>query len=333
MTRRKDGLYQEAITINGKRKYFYGKTKTEVLHKIREYKECDKIGKTFEEVADEWWAIHESTLGPITAKGYVPAINRAKNTFRCPVCDIYPTDINRYILSLANLQYARKTVSNHLMVVNQIMKFAVQNGYIQTNPAREIEIPKWLTKTQRRMPSSEEIQIVKQTTAEPMGLFAYWIMYTGCRRSELLALTWDDVDLNNRTITINKSRYQLNNKVYVKEPKTESGNRVLPILDKLLEVIPDKRIGLVFPYNGEMWTERRFELEWNKYRKKYGIKCTPHAFRHCYATMLFEANINVKDAQELLGHAQASTTQDIYTHIRETQKSKVRESLYKIDIM
>ena len=333
MTRRKDGLFQESITINGKRKYFYGKTKTEVLHKIRDYKDREKTGKTFEEVADEWWAVHEPMLGPITAKGYIPAINRAKNALQGSIRDICPTDVNRYVLSLANERYARKTVSNHLMVVNQIMKFAVQNGYIETNPAREIEVPKGLTKTPREMPTSEEIQIVKQTTNEPMGLFAYWIMYTGCRRSELLALTWNDVDLKTRTITINKSRYQLNNKVYVKEPKTESGKRILPILDKLLEVIPDSRNGLVFPYNKEMWTERRFELEWNKYRKKYGIKCTPHAFRHCYATMLFEANVNIKDAQELLGHAQASTTQDIYTHIRETQKSKVREALYQIDIM
>lgn len=333
MTRRKDGLYQEAITINGKRKYFYGHSKIEVMRKIRSYQEREKNGLTFEEVADEWWEFHEPTLGPITAKGYVPAIRRAKEYLSGPVREVTPTDINQYILSLARKQYARKTVTNHLAVVNQIMKYAVQNGYIQVNPAREIDVPKGLAKTPRDLPTSEEIKIIKNTTAEPMGMFAYWVMYTGCRRSELLALTWNDVDLTARTITINKSRYQLHNKVYTKDPKTESGNRVLPILDKLLEVIPKKGRGLVFPYNGEMYTERRFELEWNKYRKKYGINCTPHALRHCYATMLYEANVPVKDAQELLGHAQASTTQDIYTHIRDSQKQKMREALYQIDIV
>lgn len=333
MTRRKDGLYQEAITINGKRKYFYGHSKIEVTRKLRNYQEREKSGLTFEEVADEWWEFHEPTLGPITAKGYTPAIRRAKEYLSGPVREVTPTDINQYILSLARKQYARKTVTNHLAVVNQIMKYAVQNGYIDTNPAREIDVPKGLAKTPRDMPTSEEIKIIKNTTAEPMGMFAYWVMYTGCRRSELLALTWDDVDLNTRTITINKSRYQLHNKVYTKDPKTESGNRVLPILNKLLDVIPTKGKGLVFPYNGEMYTERRFELEWNKYRKKYGINCTPHALRHCYATMLYEANVPVKDAQELLGHAQASTTQDIYTHIRDSQKQKMREALYEIDIV
>ena len=233
MTRRKDGRWQEAVTINNKRVYFYGKSKQEVLKKIRDYKEHEETGKTFEEVADEWWTFHEPTLGPITSKGYLPAIRRAKEALCGPVREVSATDVNRYILSLARLQYARKTVSNHLAVVNQIMKYAVQNGYIQTNPAREVDVPKGLSKTPREMPTAEEIQIIKQTTDEPMGMFAYWIMYTGCRRSELLALTWNDVDLKARTITINKSRYQLHNKTYTKEPKTESGYRVLPILDKL----------------------------------------------------------------------------------------------------
>ena len=333
MTRRKDGRWQEAVTINNKRVYFYGKSKQEVLRKLRDYKEHEETGKTFEEVADEWWTYHEPTLGPITSKGYLPAIRRAKEALCGPVREVSATDINQYIMSLSRLQYARKTVSNHLAIVNQIMKYAVQNGYIQTNPAREVDVPKGLSRTPREMPTAEEISIIKQTTNEPMGMFAYWVMYTGCRRSELLALTWNDVDLKARTITINKSRYQLHNKTYTKEPKTESGNRVLPILDKLLEVIPKKGRGLVFPYNGQMYTERRFELEWNKFRTKYGLKCTPHALRHCYATMLYEANVSVKDAQELLGHAQASTTQDIYTHIRESQKQKIRESLYQIDIV
>lgn len=332
MTRRKDGRWQEKLTIDGKTKYFYGKTQQEVMRKLRAYKEEQQHSRSFSDVADEWWEFHSATLGPITFKSYTPAIRRAKEEFTCPIDEVTPTDINRFIIDLSKQQYSRKTISTQLMIVNQIFKYAVQYGYVPVNPAREIDVPRGLSKQQRELPTPEEIATIKQTTDEPMGLFAYWIMYTGCRRSELLALTWDDVDLKARTITINKARYQLNNKTYIKEPKTAAGIRVVPILDKLLDVIPKKGKGLVFPYNGEMYMERRFELEWNKYRKKYGINCTPHALRHCYATMLYENDVNVKDAQQLLGHAQASTTQDIYTHIREQQAAKIRESLYHVDI-
>ena len=55
MTRRKDGLWQEVLRINGKQKYFYGRSKAEVLRKVREYQEKEVQGKLFSEVADEWW--------------------------------------------------------------------------------------------------------------------------------------------------------------------------------------------------------------------------------------------------------------------------------------
>ena len=72
---------------------------------------------------------------------------------------------------------------------------------------------------------------------------------------------------------------------------------------------------------------------WNRYKAASGVTCSPHQLRHCFATMLFEADVPESDAQELLGHAQISTTKDIYTHIRDSRKKKVRESLYGIDIV
>ena len=332
MTKRKDGRSQESLTINGKRKYFYGHSKREVLQKIREYKEQYESGTRFEDVADAWWEVDERTLSPGTVKSYTPALRRAKEYFDTTIDDIDPSDIYQYLDSLKRKQYSQKSVRNHYMVLNQILRYAVETGFLASNPARDISIPKGLPRTTRGIPSDEDIEKIKQTTDQTMGMFAYWIMYTGCRRSELLALEWSDVDVDTRTITINKSRYQLNNKLYIKEPKTAAGYRVLPLMDKLLEKIHRKNRGLVFPYNGQMYTERRFELDWNAYCKRNGIHCTPHMLRHCYATMLYENNVDIKDAQILLGHAQASTTLDVYTHIRDRQKAAVRNRLLGADI-
>ena len=68
MVKRSDGRWQEVVTINGKRKYFYGKNKSEVMAKIRAYKETASNAANFDVVADEWWEEHEPTLAYNTAK-------------------------------------------------------------------------------------------------------------------------------------------------------------------------------------------------------------------------------------------------------------------------
>lgn len=339
MVKREDGLWQQQMTVyeNGykKQKFFYGKTKQEVLKKISEYKETAERGIPFDEAADAWWEEHEPTLSPMTFKSYTPAIDRAKKYFgKTDISTIRPVDIGEYLrYVIKNNDFTQKTIKTHLMVVNMIFKYAILNGDLDYNPARDVTIPKGAkSSTVRDVASDEDIKIIKKSTDTQMGMFAYWLLYTGCRRSELLCLTWEDVDIGNRTIYINKSRYQVNGKVGIKAPKTAAGVRTLPIPDKLLAVMKPGT-GLIFPdKDGNIMKERRFELDWNRYRKETGVKCTPHQLRHSYATMLFENNVNVKDAQELLGHADAHMTENTYTHLREQRKAKIREDLFGIDL-
>ena len=85
MFKRKDGLWQEQMTVldggRKRQKYFYGKTKKEVLEKIRNYQEDQQRGKLFKEVSDEWWNLHEPTLAYNTTKSYRPALKRATDHF------------------------------------------------------------------------------------------------------------------------------------------------------------------------------------------------------------------------------------------------------------
>ena len=117
----------------------------------------------------------------------------------------------------------------------------------------------------------------------------------------------------------------------VKEPKSAAGIRTVPHMDKLLEKIKPGK-GLVFPGpSGGHIKEMEFKRLWYAYAKESGVSCSPHQIRHAYATMLFENDIEVKDAQQLLGHAYATTTQDIYTHIRQTRKEKLNQKLLSVD--
>ena len=82
MVRRKDGLWQEAVTINGKRKYFYGKTKAEVLRKFKAYEEKASGSPDFSLVADMWWDEAEPLLAHGTTTSYKPALVRAKERMK-----------------------------------------------------------------------------------------------------------------------------------------------------------------------------------------------------------------------------------------------------------
>jgi integrase family protein len=332
MTRRKDGLWQEVVNINGTKKYFYGKTKAEVLRKVNAYKGEQEAGPLFYDVADEWWQEHEQKIAYYTARSYKPAKIRAQEAFKnVRIKDILPNQISREI-KLFSKTYADKTVRTQLMVYNLIFKYAVEMGYILMNPARDLSVPDNLRKKKVSAPPPDDIERVKSSTGCTFGLFAYWAMYTGMRRGELLALRWDDVDMENRTITVNKSVEHINNRPRIKTPKTKSGYRTIPILDKLCDKIKPGK-GYVFQNaDGGILTETQFQRQWELYCKESGVTSTPHQFRHAFATMLYENNVPEKDAQELLGHAQLSTTMDIYTDIREVHKKKIFSKVYSIDI-
>lgn len=339
MTKRKDGRWQEQITIEvrgqKKQKYFYGKTKQEVLKKISAFKEQQR-GESFENIADEWWEQHEPDLSPTSIAAYLRAKRRAVEYFSGrDISSIRPVDIERFMDNIATEKHmAKKTAENQLIVVKQIFKFAVRCGCIDNNPARDITVGKKLKKSVRSVPDGGDIAKIKNSLDCTFGLFAYFAMYTGLRKGELLALTWDDIDLDARIISVTKAVYNDHNRPKIKPPKTESGIRRVPVLNRLYDVLTTQKIkkGIVFHKNGEMLKEKEFRTLWDRYRQESGVTCTVHQLRHLYTTMLFENDIAVKDAQKLLGHAQASTTQDIYTHIREERMKQISEKLLDADI-
>jgi integrase len=176
--------------------------------------------------------------------------------------------------------------------------------------------------TRRELPSDADIEIIKRSVDLLFGLFAYFILYSGLRRGELLALKWEDIDFDRNTISVNKAMYWNVNQPVIKDTKTEAGNRVVPLLQPLKDHLTGGE-GYIFG----LPTQTVFRRKWNKYRAETGIEVTPHQLRHAFATICYEAGIEDKDAQQLLGHASVSTTRDIYTHIREQRKQQTAEKL------
>lgn len=323
MVKRKDGRWQESISINGKRTFFYGRTKNEVKQKMAAFTEKEEAGPLFEDVIDEWWELHESKIAANTAKSYRPAVQRARDRFAgVRIKDITSKDIQIHINEIGRLYPSLKVSQTQRLIYNLCFKFARKSGYVSESPVFDIECHG--KKTRRPVPNQETLNLIKCNIDAPFGIFPFLILYTGLRRGEALALTAKDIDFENDRIYVTKSIYYLNNKPFVKEPKTESGIRSVPLLAPLKEILKDyckKNKGYLFADdNGDPLPDYRVEDLLIAYRKKTGADFTPHQLRHAYATViLYENGVAAKDAQAILGHAQVSTTLDIYTEFRESR--------------
>ncbi len=79
--------------------------------------------------------------------------------------------------------------------------------------------------------------------------------------------------------------------------------------------------------NGELMPSSYFTQKWKKWQQKSGLTVTAHQMRHTYNTMLFEADIDVKDALVIMGHADISTTRNVYTYVREKRLKATFEKM------
>lgn len=330
---RPDGLYEKGMTINGKRVRFRGQDPKEVLYKISQYKEKEANGPTFTEIADVWFERKSMEIQPTSLKRtYMPIFTRICEHFEnIYIKNIKPKDVNAFVYSLST--YSHKTVSNHLCMLSQILDHAVIMGIIDINPAASVSVPKGLSKSKRDMITPEQIKIIESNADNGLfGLLAYFLLYTGCRRGEALALKWGDIDFNNKLIHINKSAYYNSNSPQFKTPKTDAGLRDIILLDILAKKLVGRHNKNHFVFSltdgKEALKESQATKGWAKYVKDAGLNgVTPHMLRHTYASLLFEAGVDVKSAQDLLGHADITTTQNIYTHITNKKKSDTASKL------
>lgn len=330
--RRPDGRLETTRTDprTGKRIHFYGHSDREIDRQIMEWTATSERGRRFKEVAEEWHDAHWPTLAPNTLKGYSPAYDRAVDHFGDdPIKTIRPQDIKAFIHDFSRGGRAKKTVTTQLLVTRMIFSYAVESGDIDFSPCDHVSVPKNLSKTRRDAASPEDEARVK--AAPEVWLLPYLILYTGLRKGEALALTYDDVDLEDKVIRVTKSVYHESNKPKIKQPKTASGIREVPLLDPLLPYLPTGGHGYIFSTDGgaSPLTHGEYNKAWAAYVKATGISCTAHQLRHSYATILSECGVDMKDAQYLLGHSTIAMTQDVYTHLREDRRRKTAAQLNK----
>lgn len=368
MTRRSDGRWQGTVTINGVKKYFCGKTQAEVKRKIREYEESVYNPTVyFGDVADEWEENYEKIVSHKTMSQFSPAKKRIMEEFGDRKIDeIEPIDIANFLKRLKADGYSSQYLKAHKAVFSKVFDYEImsRNSVLKFNPAQSVRLPRMIPK-KKHAATPEQEETVRNSLDKPFGLFAYLLLYTGCRSQEALALQWQDVDFHKNTITINKAVTFPHNQAVIKETKSERGNRTIPLLSPLKTALLAHGVerGDVYLFHAENakkpLSQREYVLRWRQYalavgfRREYYVDyfgneltslselqkkphkkvadttLTPHQLRHSFATMCFEAEIAPEDAQKLLGHADIQTTVNIYTDIRDTKSMAAAQKLDK----
>lgn len=338
MNQRSDGRYEKAKRINGKTIHFYSaeesrrKAERDIEEQILKYisKSADenKSKIKFREVAESW---ERQKREEITTwdKSYRGAFSELVSCFgEYNINDIKPEMVINYFNELRRKKYGLKTVSNRKSILNMIFNYAFISGKISNNFIGNIPLPGGLTKKPRKMPTNEEIDIVKKNcTGEDFLL--YFLAYTGLRISEACALTDKDFDFENKLISVNKKITWVGNKPnLVHETKTEAGNRQVPLLSALINAMPKFKGYLFSNDNGKSpLTESQIRDIGERYNRKHNTHITYHQLRHAYAALCIEADLSVKELQYVMGHSDIHTTMDIYAEIRDKQKREIYNKL------
>lgn len=318
-----------------KAKDIYAHSDEELRFKIRRAQiEAEKaieraLNPTFEMIADEWNETHEKEVGHYTYDGYQAPLKNLKEEFGNKLIkEITPLEMQRFINELGKKGYSKHTISLRKIVASLIFDYAIIKGHININPASTVKIPKNAQTNKRELPDDKDIEKVKQSVDIPFGLFPYLVLYTGCRRGEALALTYEDIDFNNNTININKVVvFEYGKPKVYNRAKSKDGIRTIPLLTPLKNVLDSKNKGYIFNDSGELLTLSRFNILWKNYVKAADVKLTPHQLRHAFATICFDAGLAPKDASQILGHSKIELTLDIYTHIKQSRTQETAQKL------
>ena len=361
MKKRKDGRYCKQIVIGfdeeGRRKTknIYGTSIRDVEQRAALFKDEFKKGIaviedniTIKEWAEEWLKTYKSGVSKNTYSFYENIVNK----------HIIPTIGKKRLSSLKKVHIQGilnklidegkfSTAKNVRLTINQILEQALENEYLHKNVAKNIKLPKKPKNTKRALNEFEKSLIFKAELEDNERLFLLIMLYAGLRRGEALALTINDIDRDKNIICVHQNLIFDKNKPEIKpSPKSDAGNRNVPIvlaLQNFLYPYIDKMNGnYIFTMkNGELITKSSFRKMWDRIIKKLNAAAggtskktiiaddiTPHIFRHTYATMLYYAGVDLKTAQQLLGHSSSQITLDIYTHL---DNSKTDETYAKLN--
>lgn len=307
----------------------------------------------FEDVYREWLnpysnGVKESTLAttiriieghvlPALGKYYIDGINMLE----CQKA------VNRWA------KEAPRTYKKYVRYANKVFKYAMHLELIDSSPMDKVIRPRTVPKQKvykfyDRVELKQYLRTTRQYKEEAY-VFFYVLAYTGLRRGEALALQWQDIDFNDKTLSVKRTISKgLGNRLVLQTPKTVNSVRTITLTDGTIKVLkewqvqqqkelpvininqgkvnPDRFVfnGMFNNYPANVPLSITTVSRWNDLiAKRAGLKhIRLHDFRHTHASLLFDSGASMQDVKDRLGHSSIKTTMDIYTHLPKERKLK-----------
>ncbi|WP_026904257.1 tyrosine-type recombinase/integrase [Pedobacter glucosidilyticus] len=259
--------------------------------------------------------------------------------------ELTEADVQKFVFQKLERGLSQKTIKDILIVLKMILKFGAKNKWLAYTPF-EIQFP---TEREKR-----NIEVLNRSNQKKImnyiqdhftfkNLGVYICLSAGMRIGEVCALTWDDIDIDNGIINVNRTiqriyvieNGQRRTELILDTPKTKNSIREIPISKDLLRLLkPFKKI--VNPSFFVLTNEAK-PTEPRTYRSYYKnlmeLLNMPdlkfHGLRHSFATRCIESNCDYKTVSVLLGHSNISTTLNLYVHPNLEQKKKAIEQMFK----
>ncbi len=244
----------------------------------------------------------------------------------CDLGSVTRLHLRGFLAFLKKQDCSRTTIARKLVSVRSLYKFLCREGILKSNPAENIRAPKLERKLPGFMSISEAEALLNQPALNTLsGVRDRAILETlysaGMRVSELAGIDVEDVDFFNELVKV-KGKGK-------KERLLPIGNHALDAIRFYMNKRGSDNKALFLNNRGGRLTERSVARMLEKYVKKAGLSLniSPHTFRHSFATHLLDRGADLRSVQELLGHANLSTTQ-IYTHITTERLKQVYDKAH-----
>lgn len=317
----------------------------------------DEANPTFEEYAKIW--IDNKKRDQIKPTSLLRKECTLKNQVypyigSIPVGEVNSDDIEAMIRALYKEGLSYSSIKKAYEAVSGCYRYYREKTKKTTNPCEGVSLPIQKKKAnsdivyfgpEKRKKIRDEAlrQYRNGTYVYRLGWAIIALMYTGMRLGELMALAWDDIDFDQKLITISKNLVyaEKNGKrsilIQDSTKTTDYAGRVIPMTQYAVEAFTElRKITGAFPNvivskNGNPLYPWNLERPFQSILERAGIEAPkgtgPHALRHTFASMLFENGCAVKIVSELLGHKDTKVTENIYIHLIQKQKMKAIQDI------
>lgn len=340
ITKRTDGRYQAAIQVAGTRRFVYGRARREVEHKLADLQRQARGGglphpgrRTVADLVSHYLATVGPTLKPRTQTDYRNLAERyVLPSIGCfQLSRISPDHIQALYGQLQAKGLARVPSQVHRLL-HRMFRLAVLWRWLDENPADRVLPPTYRAPRQDVWDEAELARFLDGTRGDRHHPLWAFLIATGCRLGEALALRWDAVDLQRGVVTICASVQRIDGEWVETRPKTTAGLRVVTLPAEGMVALKRQRVQQAEwrLRAGPAWRDR--DLVFSNPRGDYlapevvnqaltracerlGLpRVTPHGLRHLHASLLLAAGVAVPMVSARLGHANPAITMAVYAH-------------------